>query len=623
VQQLRRLVHFLLTIKFGVVLMIVLMAVMMFATQFEASYGTRAMKRYVYGSPLFDVGVFLFVVNIVVNTLRRRPFRWRHTGFLTVHAGVLTIVAGGLTTRWFGIDGTMPIAEGDTSRRISLPDNDLVVTAAGHTTRHATDYDILPAEAEHDDLFGVPGTPYLLHVSRYYPSGAVADTLMNDSAELNPIVRVAVSGAAGPVDQWLVARDPARSTFLAGDVRVTFTESAGLPAVRERWGEARGSAPPAGDAHVDVSAGHLRLFWADGTSEVVHVPRDAAQPLPTGKPGVSVEVVQVFRSFTLTADGHADAADKPDNPAIRFRVHAPHGTEEHFSFTAFPEFRLEVPEGEEWVLSHAFWEPELASLTPGAVLEVALERQDDGRLLTWTSWGDPTDGAPLGVAETRSFVERDVMVRVLAAADRGRLASIVRKVSDEVIRPVVKVALVERDDSRGLAVASGIDVLRGRSPVRPAAADPGEAWVFHGESFRFESPEGPIEVRYEGRSIPLEFGVQLNDFREETYPGIMMAASYESHVTVQPDGGEPFDTRIYMNHPLVYSGYTFYQASFQRTQSGEEITVLSVARDPGMTVSFVGYCILVLGLVLIFFAKPYFRRLDDRMARSRAAVQGA
>jgi hypothetical protein len=168
-----------------------------------------------------------------------------------------------------------------------------------------------------------------------------------------------------------------------------------------------------------------------------------------------------------------------------------------------------------------------------------------------------------------------------------------------------------------------IDVLRGRPAVRPAAVEPVEAWVFHGEGYRFESPQGPIEVRYEGRSIPLDFGVHLTDFREETYPGIMLAASYESHVTVEPADAERFDTRIYMNHPLIYSGYTFYQASFQRTQSGEEITVLSVARDPGMTVSFVGYCILVLGLVLIFFAKPYFKRLDDRIARSRAAAQGA
>jgi hypothetical protein len=43
-----------------------------------------------------------------------------------------------------------------------------------------------------------------------------------------------------------------------------------------------------------------------------------------------------------------------------------------------------------------------------------------------------------------------------------------------------------------------------------------------------------------------------------------------------------------------------------------------------MTISFVGYCILVVGLVLIFFVKPYFRKLDDKWAaRVRMQTGGA
>jgi hypothetical protein len=48
------------------------------------------------------------------------------------------------------------------------------------------------------------------------------------------------------------------------------------------------------------------------------------------------------------------------------------------------------------------------------------------------------------------------------------------------------------------------------------------------------------------------------------------------------------------------------------------MSVLSVSRDPGQLVSFVGYCILVLGLLLIFFFKPLLRRLDERPARPRS-----
>jgi cytochrome c biogenesis protein ResB len=128
----------------------------------------------------------------------------------------------------------------------------------------------------------------------------------------------------------------------------------------------------------------------------------------------------------------------------------------------------------------------------------------------------------------------------------------------------------------------------------PASIDPNRAWVFHGSEHAFHTPEGPLKVRYESRTIPIPFGIRLDDFIERRYPGVEMAASYESHVHVVPAIGDPFVEKIHMNHPLKYGGYTFYQASFQRTPEGE-ITVLSVAKDPGMTVSFVGYCVLVAG----------------------------
>jgi hypothetical protein len=188
------------------------------------------------------------------------------------------------------------------------------------------------------------------------------------------------------------------------------------------------------------------------------------------------------------------------------------------------------------------------------------------------------------------------------------------------MRPVLRVHLVEAVGSAPLHLASLFDFLRGRRATKLADCDPNRAWLFHGTRFDFDTPQGPVRVGYEGRTVPLDFAIRLEDFREETYPGVTLAASYESRVVVQPDAGEEFPVRIYMNHPLKHAGYTFYQASFQRTAEGGEITVLSVARDPGMRVSFVGYCILVAGLLLIFFVKPWFVRLDDRRARRRVAA---
>jgi hypothetical protein len=156
-QKIRPIWSFLMSVKFGVVLIVFLMVTMMFATQFEASTSTRAMKHFIYGSKWFDAAVYVFVVNIIVNTLRRRPWGFRHIGFLTVHVGVLACVAGGMMSRYFAVDGSMPIEEGGMSREISLPENDLIVEAGGRVARHVTHYELKP-ESEHADLYEVPGT---------------------------------------------------------------------------------------------------------------------------------------------------------------------------------------------------------------------------------------------------------------------------------------------------------------------------------------------------------------------------------------------------------------------------------------------------------------------------------
>lgn len=613
---LRRLWSFLMSIQFGVVLIVFLMVTMMFATQFEASTSTAAMKHFIYGSLWFDVAVAVFVVNLVVNTLRRRPYKYRHIGFLTVHVGVLVVVAGGLLTRYRGIDGTMPIPEGEAAAQISLPENDLIVQAGGRVARHVTRYDLKPWEHDHEDLYAVPGSHYRLRVDKFFPTGAVSDTLLADPENGAPTLRLAV-GLSGhdPITEWLRVGDPELGSAVHGTLRIRSADAAEAERIRTEWAERRktdGRGAPAAR-----TAGTLRLFWRDGGSETLEVPAGGGV-LATSRPGVKVDVQRIFRSFVLTQEGAADASSNLDNPAVRFHVvGSPSSSEDHLAFTKFPDFRVDPPEGETWIVAGGGWEP--AGEDSGFGRELLVAHTGPGAWNVWTSWGDPADGAPLEPDAVATFgPESDpVRLRVLQASDAGIIGRTVTKASDDLMRPVLLVRLVEPHGNGATPLAAlGI----GRT-WRRAETNPNEVWLFHGEKFRFDTPEGPLDVAFDSRAIPLDFSIHLDDFREETYPGISLAASYESHVTVKPDSGDPFQEKIYMNHPLKYAGYVFYQASFQRTPGGE-VTILSVARDPGMKLSFVGYCILVAGLVLIFFGKPYLRKLDDRAAARTQTAGG-
>ena len=100
----------------------------------------------------------------------------------------------------------------------------------------------------------------------------------------------------------------------------------------------------------------------------------------------------------------------------------------------------------------------------------------------------------------------------------------------------------------------------------------------------------------------LPFELKLSDFVLDRYPGSMSPSSYASEVILLDHKENitiPF--RIYMNHILKYNGYRFYQSSYDYDEKG---TILSVNHDsPGIFVTYTGYFLLSLGMVLSLFNK--------------------
>ncbi|MBT8262487.1 MAG: cytochrome c biogenesis protein CcsA [Bacteroidia bacterium] len=111
-----------------------------------------------------------------------------------------------------------------------------------------------------------------------------------------------------------------------------------------------------------------------------------------------------------------------------------------------------------------------------------------------------------------------------------------------------------------------------------------------------------VNTSYGAREVKVPFAIRLNDFIMEKYPGTNSASSYASEVTLKdPTENVNMDYRIYMNNILNYSGYRFFQSSFDRDEKG---TYLSVNSDFwGTLISYIGYALLTLGMILTFFSK--------------------
>lgn len=130
-------------------------------------------------------------------------------------------------------------------------------------------------------------------------------------------------------------------------------------------------------------------------------------------------------------------------------------------------------------------------------------------------------------------------------------------------------------------------------------------------------------VSYGSKRITLPFAIKLNKFIMEKYPGTNSASSYESMVTLlDPRDGLAEEKRIYMNNILNYGGYRFFQSSFDQDELG---TYLSVNHDaPGTLITYLGYGLLTLGLILTFFSKrSRFQELKRNISRMREARKTA
>ena len=101
---------------------------------------------------------------------------------------------------------------------------------------------------------------------------------------------------------------------------------------------------------------------------------------------------------------------------------------------------------------------------------------------------------------------------------------------------------------------------------------------------------------------PLPFSLRLKDFTLIRYPGSNSPSSYESLVTLtDKELGLNEDHKIFMNNILNHRGYRFYQSSYDMDEKG---TILSVNDDlPGTLITYLGYFLLALGILLSIFNK--------------------
>lgn len=108
--------------------------------------------------------------------------------------------------------------------------------------------------------------------------------------------------------------------------------------------------------------------------------------------------------------------------------------------------------------------------------------------------------------------------------------------------------------------------------------------------------EIPVHLALRRKRYALPFPVRLLDFERQVHPGTQVASSFSSRVEVG-EGASRRSVLIYMNEPLRYRAFTFFQASFTRDEKG---SVFAVVENPGRVLPYVSSTITFGGLLVHF-----------------------
>ena len=114
----KKITYLLFSMKFAGMLMLLIAAIVGFATFIENDLGTTAAKDIVYSALWFEILLFITAVSLVGSIFKYRLFQRKKYSVLFFHLGFAVILAGAFITRYYGYEGIMQIREGETTNTI-------------------------------------------------------------------------------------------------------------------------------------------------------------------------------------------------------------------------------------------------------------------------------------------------------------------------------------------------------------------------------------------------------------------------------------------------------------------------------------------------------------------------
>jgi len=578
----RRIFIFLGSVYFAVTLITLLSLTLIASTLLEAAHGTPFVQRFFYQAGWFDVFLSLIAVNMFISMMLRFPFKKHHTGFVITHIGILMLLVGSLLSRVLGVEGQMLLYESEKSNLIYH--NTYEITVHRHS-----------GEAVRFDLADLPGRDVhaldsvakglSMRVLRVLENARESVNIEEGDSDdpLNAAVRFRLKSATVGFDDafWLVEKDladPKSDRKLVG------------PAVFELHRESAAAvhkATPKVAIAEESSSPSVTITLGGETAVRVALDKPAPASMKLGDASEITNFVYYPSARVNEQNKLVNGGDKPDNPAVAFDLRDNKGNSmRQVFFALYPDFQSMHGQADAGPRVEAkFSIPNFPAHSHAAAASGAdgprLVVETNGREWTYravSKRGEESGAIGLGRPIVTGWMDFELAAEALY--DRARVR-------------------------RGVEPAPGKGFLAAELSFSSDGKEVWRGWVREEESVSLPLGQDII-VRVGSKAKTLPFELALKDFRKVDYPGTQSAKSYESDV-VLTDTHEKIEIHktIKMNEPLDYKGFRIFQSSFVSDPTHGEASVFTIAKNPGITLIYMGSIVLFSGVVLVFFVKPF------------------
>ncbi len=638
------------SVKLAVVLLAVLIVAAIAGTIYESSFDAKVARAYIYGAPWFNLWLILLGANLTVSALSRWPWRKHHVAFLITHLGIITLLVGSLIGRIWGTEGTITLFKGEPpTNRLLVDEHQLRVRDIdGIVKGYPAEFLHHPPSPDRPRNLGTLASGARLSIIDYAPAieGKLNPRPLREGGA--PALHFTISTAmmGQRLESWLLAGNPQHATFSMGLANIELKRGSAPTAATQSGRDGSPSRPTTNESDSSKGMSMSKSEATDLEESIFAFSKAPEEQIGRvakgGSTGAKVRLEQQGdKGRVIVSLGGKDAS---------FEVKENLGRDVPIEGTPFtlkidnywPDFR--IADGKPSSISDQPNNPAVLVTirgkgVPAAPPPAVSNPHGTGQDLP-TTGGPPTMPAPGQEAPNHLtlFIAGDggityELISRKAGNSRGKIdigAPLATGWADWALTIDKTIPHAEQwMDFLPPASTAVTDNLP--DGVRVGLEQNGEKfeqWVPAGWQVTMPTSPDETQITYGYKTIPLPIGLELLDFEVKRNEGSDSPAGFKSTVRVSTADGETATGSCWMNNPFSFPGqwwrtwtgftYKLSQASWNPENLGQ--STVQILRDPGWLFKWIGSLLIVTGVFMMFYLKPYRKQTIGKPITPTASV---